>query len=84
MNGTSQGTKTLFPAISFSRHPPDERYLNLRAPHSITGWPKLNGDDLPPLGAQEGAAHAVAIGKTRLPSDDFDQIVDPKPHAERA
>jgi hypothetical protein len=23
-------------------------------------------------GAQEGAAHSVAIGETRLPSDDFD------------
>jgi hypothetical protein len=25
-------------------------------------------------GAQEGAAHAVAIGKTRLPSDDVDRM----------
>src|SRR5258708_24744797 len=25
-------------------------------------------------GAQEGAAHAVAIGKTRLPGDDFDRM----------
>src|ERR1700682_1114030 len=41
--------------------------------------PRVSPDDLWRLseGAQEGAAHAVAIGKTGLPGDDVDRMTAP-------
>jgi hypothetical protein len=44
--------------------------------HAATSTRRVSPDHLRLLseGAQEGAAHAVAIGKARLPGDDIDRI----------
>src|ERR1700720_1028251 len=37
-----------FAVVGCASHEGCRLPLNLRAPPSMTGWPKLNGDDLPP------------------------------------